>query len=110
MYTKPVGETIKQNNIKYHCQTDDRQIYITLKPIYKWDDISSSIEAFIADINIWMNTNMLKLNKAKIELIDFSSKQHVKKTENLRAKLGFSCINSFMSVRNLGLLLDAILD
>jgi len=60
MYTKPVGEIIKRHNIKYHCYADDTQVYMTLKPCDKWDDISSSIETCIADIN------MLKLNKDKI--------------------------------------------
>ena len=38
-------------------------MYTTLKPYDKWDDISSSIEACIADISVWMNSNMLKFNK-----------------------------------------------
>ena len=106
MYTKPVGEIIKRYNIKYHCYADDTQVYMTLKSCDKWDDISSSIEACIADISTWMNSNMLKLNKDKTEFIVFSSKQHVKKTENLCIKVGSSYINSSMSVRNLGLILD----
>ena len=44
MYTKIVGEMIKQHNFKYHCYTDDTQAYITLNPCDKGDDISSSIE------------------------------------------------------------------
>jgi len=48
----------------------------------------------------------MKLNKDKTEFIVFSSKQHVKKTENLRIKVGARYINSSMSVRNLGLILD----
>ena len=31
----------------------NRQVYMTLKPCDKWDVISSSIEACIADIIIW---------------------------------------------------------
>ena len=92
MYTKPVGEFIKRYNIKYHCYADDTKVYMTLTPCDKWDDISSSIEACIADISNWMNSNMLKLNKDKREFFVGSSKQHVKKTENLR---------------NLGLILDS---
>jgi len=68
MYTKPVSEIIKLHNIKYHCH----QVYMTLKSCDRWDDISSSIEACIADISTWMN--MLKLNKYKTEFIVFSSK------------------------------------
>ena len=53
-----------------------------------------------------MNSNMLKLNRDKTEPIVFTSKQHVKKTENLRIKIGSSYINSSMFVRILGLILD----
>jgi len=42
MYTKSVDEIIKRHNIKYH-----------LKPSNKWDDISPSDEACIANMNIW---------------------------------------------------------
>jgi len=52
MHTKLVGEIIKWYNIKYHCYADDTQVFMTLKPCDKWDDISSSIEACIADIII----------------------------------------------------------
>jgi len=48
MCTKPVDEIITQHIIKYHCYADDTQVY--LKACDKWDDISSSIEACIADI------------------------------------------------------------
>ena len=40
------------------------------------------------------------------EFIVFSSRQYVKKTENLRIKVGSSYINSSISVRNLVLILD----
>ena len=52
-----------------------------------------------------MNSNMLKMNKDKTEFIVFSSKQHVKKTDNLRIKVGSNYINSSMSVTNLLLIL-----
>ena len=63
MYTKPVGEIIKRHNNKYNCYANDTQVYMTLKPCDKWDDISSSIEACIAEVRTWMNSNILKLNK-----------------------------------------------
>ena len=98
---------LKQHDIKYHCYPDDTQVYMTLQPCNKWDDISSSIDACIEDKSIWMNSNMLKLNKK--EFIIFSSKQHGKKTENLHIKLRSRYIISSMSVRNLGLILYHIL-
>ena len=79
---------------------------MNLKPCYKWDDISSSFEACITDINIWMNSTVLKVNRLKTELIVFSSNQHVKKTENLRITVASSYLNITMPVSNLGLTLD----
>ena len=110
MYTKPgVGEIIKWLNNNYHCYANDTQVYITLKPHNKWDDILSSIEACTEDIIIWVNCNKLKLKKDKTKFIIFSSKQLVKKTENLCIKVGSSYINSSMSVRNLGIIFDTTL-
>jgi len=58
MYDKPVDEIIKRYNIKYHCYSDDKHVYMTLKSCDKRDDISSSIDACIADIGTWMNSNI----------------------------------------------------
>ena len=49
---------------------------------------------------------MLKLNKDKSEFIVFLSKQHVRKTMNLRIKVGSSYIHSSTSVENLGIISD----
>jgi len=65
-----------------------------------------SIEVGIADISIWINSNILKLNKDKTQFIVLSSKQDSKKIENLHIKAVSSYINSSISVRNLGLILD----
>jgi len=51
---------------------------------------------------------MLKVNKDKTELIVFLSKQHVKKTKNLRIKVGSSYINSSIFLRNLELILETL--
>ena len=44
---------------------------------------SDNLNPRIDDINIWIKSNMLKLNKDYTDFILFSSRQHVKKTENL---------------------------
>jgi len=67
------------HNIRYYSFADDTHVYITLKSCDKWDNIQSSIEAYIKDMNIWPDCNILKLNKYKTEFTVFSFKQHVKK-------------------------------
>jgi len=69
MYAKPAGQIIKWHNIKYRCNANDIQVYMTLKQCYKCDNISSSIETYIGDKGVCINSNMLKLNKDKTEFI-----------------------------------------
>ena len=102
MYTKPVGKIIKWHSIKYYYYANVTQVYRTLKPCNKLDDISSETETHIVDISIWINSNMLKIYKDKTECIVFSSKQHVKQNENLYIKSAFNYINSSIAVGNLG--------
>ena len=64
----------------------DRMIWITtamqmtpmcifvIEPLDKWTDISSRIEACLADISDWMRSNLLKLNQDKTELMVFAPK------------------------------------
>ena len=52
---------------------------------------------------------MLKLNKDKTKLFVFSFGQHVSKTDNLPIEVGFSYINTSMSLRHIELISDNII-
>ncbi|XP_060084373.1 E3 ubiquitin-protein ligase rnf213-alpha-like [Ylistrum balloti] len=79
LYSKPIGEICRRHNLQYHCYADDTQIYMVIRPQDNWDIIVASLEACLNDISAWMNSNMLKLNQEKTELIVFSHKcQHTK--------------------------------
>jgi len=69
IYTKPVGEIIKRYNIKNHCYADVTQVYMTLKLCDKWDNISSSYKASMADIITCLNSNMLNLIRTRHNLL-----------------------------------------
>ena len=78
LYSRPVGFIIKHNDMDYHVYADDSQIYLVIKR----SDISSTIhrvENCVHDIKGWMETNLLKLNEDKTEVIVFGSqrKQHL---------------------------------
>jgi len=75
-----------------HYYAGDTQVNLTIKSYDKCDDIPSSIEDCVTDTSICVTTNELEINLDETELIVFSSKQHVKKTENLRITVGFSNI------------------
>ena len=62
LYTKQIGEIIKHNT-KCQCYVDDNLVYTPFKSLDKWDDSSSSVEDCTANINIWIDRNIMKLNK-----------------------------------------------
>ena len=71
LYTKPVGAICKKHGLNHHFYADDSQLYMTFKP----KDLNSkqkalqNIESCLIDIVQWMNTNLLKLNAEKTEVI-----------------------------------------
>ena len=72
LYTSPLGDIVRSHGLSYHFYADDSQLYITFKPINEIATISN-IEACINDINNWMISNKLKLNKGKTELLVIGS-------------------------------------
>ena len=52
----------------------------------KYDHTSSSVEACIEDIGNGVRSSMVKLNLNQVKSIMFSSKQRVKRTENLEIR------------------------
>ncbi|CAB3979672.1 Hypothetical predicted protein [Paramuricea clavata] len=68
IYTSPLAEIINRYNLKYHLFADDTQIYIS----FNTTDVATSkqrVEDCVAEICHWMNSNELKLNHDKTEIM-----------------------------------------
>ena len=74
MYTRPIGELLRQHKIEFHCYADDTQLYITFHRSDNLDSIKAKLEGCLEDLRNWMINNKLKLNDDKTELIIFSSR------------------------------------
>ena len=74
MYTRPVGDIVRKHGLVYHGYADDAQSYLIIKSSQNWHSVMAVCEACVADIGLWMDSNMLKLNQEKTELIAFSSR------------------------------------
>ncbi|XP_060083129.1 uncharacterized protein LOC132562405 [Ylistrum balloti] len=81
---------------------------MVIRPQDNWNIIVASLEACLNDISAWMNSNTLKLNQEKTELIVFSHKyQH---TKGLQLKVGAQTFEAVQAVRNLGVHFDSSLN
>ena len=87
----------------YHCYADDTQIYLSVKRPNTVRHAVRCIEACLADMKSWMQSNMLKLNDQKTEFAIFSTRQ-LKDIPNI--SIGSHSISPSSMVRNLGIIMD----
>jgi hypothetical protein len=81
MYTKPVGIICKKHGLNHHFYAEDGQLYLSFKPTnsVSQKDALRCVENCLVEIASWMNSNMLKINADKTEVIVFTSQ----KTKNI---------------------------
>ena len=80
MYTRPLEIIAQLYGIKYHLYADDTQLYISLDHDNELNFSSSlkNLEHCIADIQLWMIQNLLRLNENKTHIIYLASLHCVK--------------------------------
>ena len=75
MYTSPLGEIARRHQMFYHFYVDDTQLYITFRTSSVSDMNLSNAKLVncVRDMDAWMLSNKLKLNKDKSEVLVISS-------------------------------------
>ena len=75
MYTSPLGEIARRHQMFYHFYADDTQLYITFRTSSLSDMNVSNAKLVncVRDMDAWMLSNKLKLNKDKSEVLVISS-------------------------------------
>ena len=71
MYKSPLGEIARRHQMFYHFYADDTQLYITFRTS-SVPDMNLSNTKFlncVRDMDAWMLSNKLKLNKDKSEVL-----------------------------------------
>uniref|UniRef100_A0AAR2KJT6 Reverse transcriptase domain-containing protein n=1 Tax=Pygocentrus nattereri TaxID=42514 RepID=A0AAR2KJT6_PYGNA len=107
IYMLPLGTIISKHGINFHCYADDTQLYISSKPD---DKIKlAKIEDCVKDIKDWMSNNFLLLNSDKTEVLLLGPKlaRHRHRLSNSTLKLNNLSVSSSLSVKNLGVMIDA---
>ena len=99
----------KSHNISHHIYADDTQVYLVIKPLVNWKNISRRLQTCLSNVSVWMSSNMLKLNQDKTELTVFAPKHRVKEfSESCLSFDGTIVINASF-VKNLGIFSDRTL-
>ena len=107
MYTSPLGRIIRAHNIDYHLYEVDSQLYVFVKPVQaNIDGAIYRLGKCCHDIRTWMQSNFLKLNNGKTEVLLIGSRQQLSKIAIPGVTVGESLIAPAISVRDLGAVFD----
>ena len=108
LYTSPVADILRKHGMSFHFYADDTQVYIP----FSCDDNDAldaaieKIKACLAEVDLWMTVNKLKLNKDKTEFLIFFSK-HSPSPYSPVIHLESEIIHPSSVVRNIGVLFDS---
>ena len=82
LYTTPLSEIFSKYQMHYHLYADDSQLY-TASDFSMLDNTLRQTESCIMDTKLFVDSNKLKLNNDKTELIVFKNKFQMKDHVNV---------------------------
>ena len=67
LYTPPLGDIVREHGLSFHFYADDSPLYTSFACNDTFDLVAAKqrLENCVADINLWMTANKLKLNNDK---------------------------------------------
>ncbi|KAK3735511.1 hypothetical protein RRG08_007130 [Elysia crispata] len=108
MYTAPVADIAERHGVNYHLYADDTQLYVPLDNTLGTASYQKeSIEKCVVEIADWMNSNKLKLNSDKTDVIVFGTNKALIDLNFNSVQIKSSSVPVSSSVKNLGCYLDA---
>ena len=63
IFAKPISEICRRHNFSHHSYADDTQVYLVIKPLDNWKNISRRLKTCLSDVSVWMSSTMFRLNQ-----------------------------------------------
>ena len=57
IFAKPISEICRRNNFSHQSYADDTQVYLLIKPLDNWKNISRRLETCLSDVSVLMSSN-----------------------------------------------------
>jgi hypothetical protein len=106
LYTADLIHLIKRHSLHPHLYADDTQVYGSCSPA-DVRQLQSRVSSCVDDIASWMQSNRLKLNTDKTEVLWYATSRRQHQLPTTPTRIGNDLIMSSTSVRDLGVYLDA---
>ena len=108
LYSQPLSDVISVHNCDYHKYADDTELSKGA-PLDQFLSVQSCIQTCIDDVMLWMNSNKLKLNTDKTEVMPVVSASCLESVDSECANIGGNSVPFKTSVKYLGVHLDKTL-
>ena len=108
LYSQPLSDVISVHNCDYHKYADDTELSKSA-PSNQFLSVQSCIQTCIDDVLLWMNSNKLKLNRDKTEVMPVGSASCLESVDSECANIGGNSVPFKTSVKYLGVHLDETL-
>jgi hypothetical protein len=57
IFAKPISEICRRHNFSHHSYADDTQVYLVIKLLDNWKNISRRLETCLSDVSVLMSSN-----------------------------------------------------
>ena len=109
IFAKPISEICRRHNFSHHRYADDTQLYLVIKPLDNWKNISRRLETCLSDVSVWMSWTMFRLNQDKTELICICTKHRKKEFSECCLSFDGTIVINASFGTNLGIFFDRTL-
>ncbi len=109
VYTTPLGDILRAQDVNFHLYADDSQLYLAFEPNFNQSQIDAveRMEGAISEARNWMLSNKLMINDGKTIFMTIGNTPHLEKLNFSSLRVGDDIIPVSNTSRNLGVTFDS---